>query len=190
MIKPKELIIMNMGGCQMQVETQRLIIRDFNMEDWVDVHKYASNHVVTEHMIWGPNSTAETQAYVEEQITKQQLSDRTDFEFAVILKETNILIGGCGIYIKENNAEIGYCFNPEWWGSGYATEASKAMLMFGFENFKVHRVFATCRPGNIGSANVLRRIGMKQEGHLREHMWHKGKFHDSYLFSILEDEYY
>jgi ribosomal-protein-alanine N-acetyltransferase len=174
----------------MQVETQRLIIRDFNMEDWKEVHKYASIDKVTEYMIWGPNSEDETKAYIEQQIKKQQAIDRTDFEFGVILKDTHILIGGCGIYIKEHNAEIGYCFNPDFWGNGYATEASKAMLMLGFENFKVHRVFATCRPGNNSSSNVLRRIGMKQEGHLREHMWHKGKFHDSYLFSIIENEYY
>lgn len=174
----------------MQVETQRLIIRDFKMEDWIEVHKYASSHEVTEYMIWGPNSEDETKAYIEQQMTKQHSSDRTDYELGVILKKTNKLIGGCGIHIKENNAEIGYCFNPEFWGNGYATEASKAMLILGFEKFKVHRVFATCRPGNIASANVLRSIGMKQEGHLREHMWHKGKFHDSFLFSIIEDEHH
>ncbi len=174
----------------MQVETERLIIRDLQMEDWIGVHKYASNHLVTEHTIWGPNSEDETKAYIQWEITKQHAMDRRDYEFGVILKETNELIGGCGIHIKEHNAELGYCFNPEFWGYGYATEASKAMLLLGFENFKMHRVFAKCRPGNIPSANVLRRIGMKQEGHLRGHMWHKGKFHDSYLFSIMEDEYY
>lgn len=174
----------------MQIETARLIIRDYEMDDWVAVHKYASNPEVTEYMIWGPNSEAETKVFIEQQITKQQSMDRTDYELAVILKETNGLVGGCGIYVQEHNAEIGYCFNPEFWGHGYATEASEAMLMLGFEKFKVHRVFATCRPGNKPSANVLTRIGMTQEGHLREHMWHKGKFHNSFLFSILEDEYY
>jgi len=173
----------------MQVETERLIIRDFQMEDWVGVHRYASNREVTEHTIWGPNSEVETKTYIEQEIRIQQAIDRTDFEFGVILKKTNELIGGCGIHINEYNAELGYCFNPDFWGNGYATEAAKAMLMLGFETFNVHRIYATCRPRNIPSANVLRRIGMQQEGHLRGHMWHKGQFHDSYLFSILEDEY-
>ncbi|OAB38665.1 GCN5 family acetyltransferase [Paenibacillus macquariensis subsp. defensor] len=174
----------------MQVETERLIIRDFQMEDWIGVHKYASNHDVTEHTIWGPNSEDETKTYIEQEIRIQQAIDRTDFEFGVILKKTNELIGGCGIHFNEHNAELGYCFNPDFWGNGYATEAAKAMLMLGFETFNVHRIYATCRPGNIPSANVMKRIGMRLEGHLRGHMWHKGKFHDSYLFSILEDEYY
>lgn len=173
----------------MYIETTRLIIRDLVMEDWVDIHVYASNPKVTEHMIWGPNNEDETKSYVKQQIENQQAVDRTDFEFAVLLKDSNQLIGGCGIYIKELNAEIGYCFNPEYWRKGYASEASKALLKLAFEEFKVHRVYATCRPGNIGSANVLSKIGMKKEGHLREHLWTKGKFHDSYLFSILENEY-
>lgn len=173
----------------MQIETQRLIIRDFNKEDWIDVHKYASLHKVTKFMIWGPNSEDETQMYIQEQLEKQQSVDRNDYEFAVLLKESNTLVGGCGIYIKEHNAEIGYSFNPEYWGNGYATEASQALLLLGFEEFKVHRIFATCRPGNVPSANLLRRIGMKQEGHLREHMWFKGAFHDSFLFSIIVSEY-
>ena len=172
----------------MNIETSRLIIRDFILEDWIDVHSYASNPKVTEYTLWGPNNEAETKSYVYQQLEKQQTNDRTDFEFAVILKDTNQLIGGCGINIKELNAEIGYCFNADYWGNGYASEASKVLLRLAFEEFKVHRVYATCRPGNMGSAKVLSKIGMKKEGHLREHIWAKGKFHDSYLFSILESD--
>ncbi|MNW30662.1 putative ribosomal N-acetyltransferase YdaF [compost metagenome] len=173
----------------MPIETSRLIIRDLVIEDWRDVHLYASNPKVTEYTLWGPNNEAETKSYVNQQLEKQQANDRTDFEFAVVLKDTNQFIGGCGIYIKGSNAEIGYCFNADYWGNGYASEASEALLRLAFEKFKVHRVYATCRPGNMGSANVLSKIGMKKEGHLREHIWAKGKFHDSYLFSILESEY-
>ncbi|MGZ9583702.1 GNAT family N-acetyltransferase [Paenibacillus marinisediminis] len=173
----------------MQLETNRLWIRDLTMEDWKDVHVYASHSEVTKHMTWGPNSEEDTIAHIEQQLVKQQSPERTDYEFAVVLRETNQLIGGCGIYIMGRNAEIGYCFNQEYWGNGYATEAARAMLKLGYETFNVHRVFATCRPMNKGSANVLMKIGMKQEGHLREHLWHRGKYLDSYLFSILEHEY-
>lgn len=173
----------------MEVETLRLKIRDLTQEDWRDVHQYASNPDVTKYMIWGPNSEAETKAYIDEQLSKQSDEPRTDFELGVVLKETNTLIGGCGMYINDHNAEIGYCFNPDYWGKGYATEAAQAMVKLAFERFNIHRIFATCRPDNIPSANVLKRTGMKQEGHLREHLFSKGRFHDSYLFSILEHEY-
>jgi integrase/recombinase XerD len=68
-------------------------------------------------------------------------------------------------------------------------EAAKAMLWFGFRRLGLHRIYATCRPENIGSAKVMQKIGMKYEGHLRGHMRHKGQWHDSFQYSILEDEY-
>lgn len=173
----------------MQLESPRLLIRDLQREDWMDVHAYASNPEVTKYMLWGPNSEADTKAYMEEQMAQQHAAERSHYEFGVILKATNQFMGGCSIYPQGRNAEIGYCFHPDFYGNGYATEAAQALLRFGFETLHVHRIYATCRPDNIASANVMRRIGIKQEGHLREHIWGKGMYHDSYLFSILEHEY-
>lgn len=173
----------------MQIETSRLIIRDFVLEDWASVHLYASDVAVTEYMIWGPNSEDDTKGYLEQIISMQQQNPRKDYEFAVTLKESGLLIGGCGIHVDEYNGEIGYCFNPNFWGQGYASEAALAMLSYGFKDLRLNRIYATCRPKNIRSSEVMKRVGMKQEGHLREHMWHKGNFHDSYLFSILQKEF-
>jgi len=173
----------------MKLESPRLLIRDLQRDDWMDVHAYASNPEVTKYMLWGPNSEADTKAYMEEQLEQQQAAERSHYELGVILKDTNTFIGGCSIYPQGSNAEIGYCFNPDFHGNGYATEAAHALLRLGFETLHMHRIYATCRPANIASANVMRRIGMKQEGHLREHLWSKGMHHDSYLFSILEREY-
>lgn len=173
----------------MKLETPRLQIREITMEDWTEIHRYASDPEVTRYMMWGPNTEEDTKIFVEEQLNKQQMKDRTGYELGVLVKETGEWVGGCSLYVEGRNAEIGYCFNPDYWGNGYATEAAQTLLGLAFDTFGVHRVFATCRPGNMASANVMRRIGMKQEGHLREHMWHKGRYHDSYLFSILEHEY-
>lgn len=173
----------------MELESSRLYIREWRTEDWADMHLFASDPKVTEYVMWGPNQETDTQVFIEQQLVRQQAAERTDYEFAVVLKETHELIGGCGIFLNGLNAEIGYCYNPDYWGHGYATEAAQVMLKLGFEQFWVHRIYATCRPANVASANVMRRIGMKQEGHLREHLYSKGRYHDSYLFSILEDEY-
>lgn len=63
------------------------------------------------------------------------------------------------------------------------------MLALGFGELKLHRIYATCRPGNIGSAKVMERIGMRFEGLLREHLRAKGQWHDSRLYSILDREF-
>jgi RimJ/RimL family protein N-acetyltransferase len=69
------------------------------------------------------------------------------------------------------------------------TEAARAVLRFGFTELKLHRIFATCRPANIGSARVLEKLGMQREGHFRQHRWMKGAWHDSYLYAILDHEW-
>ncbi|OPA74598.1 GNAT family N-acetyltransferase [Paenibacillus selenitireducens] len=173
----------------MQLETERLVLRDFTREDWISVHAYSSNKQVTQYMLWGPNSEEDTKAYIEQMIRSQQEIPRQSYELAVTLKGSGELIGGCGLVLHRSNGEVGYCFHPDAWGKGYATEAAQALVTFGFQGQELHRIYATCRPDNVGSANVMRKMGMKQEGHLREHRWAKEKYHDSYLFSILRQEY-
>ncbi|SFM14302.1 Protein N-acetyltransferase, RimJ/RimL family [Paenibacillus sp. 1_12] len=174
----------------MQLVTERLIIREFEQKDWQDVHLYASSPLVTTHMIWGPNTEEDTKAFMGKVIEMQGQQPRKEFEMAVVLKATKQIIGGIGLYISEpKQGEIGYCFNPEFWQQGYASEAAEAMLRFGFQAQGLHRIYATCRPDNIGSAKVMQKIGMTYEGRLREHMHHKGKWHDSLLHSILEQEF-
>lgn len=174
----------------MDFETERLIIREFTMADERDVHAYASDPLVATFMIWGPNTVEETNAFLERTIEEQQQNPRTDYEFAVVLKETGQLIGGVGLHVAgKQQGETGYCFNPLFWRKGYASEAAREMLKFGFGELGLHRIYATCRPDNVGSAKVMQKIGMKYEGHLREHMWFKGKWHDSYQYSILAHEF-
>lgn len=173
----------------MNITTDRLLIRDFTHDDWLEVHLYASDSEVAKYMIWGPNSEEETREFINSTIEMQQQEPRKDFEFAVILQETDQLIGGCGLRKEGMIGEIGYCFNPLYWRKGYASEAAFALIDYGFNELRLHRIFATCRPDNIGSANVMKKVGMQYEGHLREHMWHKGKWHDSYLHSILKHDW-
>ncbi|MNB76672.1 putative ribosomal N-acetyltransferase YdaF [compost metagenome] len=174
----------------MQLETERLLIREFEYEDFREVHAYASDPLVARYMIWGPNTEAETKDYINMTMELQKQSPRLDYEFAVVLKATGQLMGGCGIHLSEpRQGEIGYCFNPLFWKKGYTSEAAAALLHLGFGEFALHRIYATCRPDNTGSAKVMQKIGMRYEGHLREHMWHKGGWHDSFLYSVLEHEY-
>jgi RimJ/RimL family protein N-acetyltransferase len=109
-----------------------------------------------------------------------------------VLVATKRLIGGCGIHVSNpENREgwIGYCLNRHFWGKGYATETARALTDFGFKNLGLHRIFATCDPANTGSRHVLEKVGMKREGQIREHKWAKGKWRDSLLHSVLEQEW-
>ncbi|GIO34681.1 MULTISPECIES: GNAT family N-acetyltransferase [Paenibacillus] len=174
----------------MILETERLIIREYGEDDWESVHRYASDPNVTRHMLWGPNTLQETKAHIASMLAMQSRVPRTGFEFAVTLKETGELIGGVGLHLEGSNGEIGYCFHPGFWGQGYACESARAMLELGFGQLGLHRIYATCRPENGGSERVMQKLGMRKEGHLREHLLsNKGGYVDSHLYSILVQEY-
>lgn len=66
-----------------------------------------------------------------------------------------------------------------------ATETAKALTKFGFNQLSLHRIFATCDVDNKRSAHVLEKIGMQNEGSLREHKWIRGAWRDSYLYAII-----
>lgn len=85
----------------MQLETERLLIREFEYEDYEEVHAYASDPLVAKYMIWGPNTEAETKDYINMTMELQKQSPRRDYEFAVVLKATGQLMGGCGIHLSE-----------------------------------------------------------------------------------------
>ena len=84
---------------------------------------------------------------------------------------------------------IGYVLNPSYWGNGYATEAAKKMVDFAFNVLGVNRVEARFLFGNEASLNVMKKIGMKFEGYLREYQLVKGSYRTVGVSSILKREY-
>ncbi len=108
------------------------------------------------------------------------------------LRDGGEVIGNCGIRRRpsgQHEAELGYELAPWHWRRGYATEAARAMLRFGFRDLKLHRVFSQCIADNTASAHVLERIGMQPEGRLRENEWFKGRYWDTLLYAILDREW-
>ncbi len=172
------------------LRTERLILRDFEEADWESVHTYASDPEVVRYMEWGPDSEEDTSDFIQRVITHQRAEPRRHFELAVVLKEEDRLIGGCGISVEGHlEGSIGYCYSRHFWGREYATEAGETILAFGFEQLGLHRIFATCDTESVASAKVLEKIGMRQEGHLREDSYEKGRWRDSFLYAMLEHEW-
>lgn len=174
------------------IQTDRLIIREFNEDDFKSIHTYASKPEVTIYLPFGPNIEIDTQLFLKKVTNYKFQNPRCDYEFAVVLKKNNILIGGCGIHIANignKEGSIEYCYDNQFWGKGYASESTNAILNFGFDKLNLHRIFGTCHPDNIGSAKVMEKVGMLKEGYLREHKFQKGRWRDSLIYSILDYEY-
>ncbi len=110
---------------------------------------------------------------------------------AIVTKADERLIGGVGLSVEQDHqrAELGYWVGVPYWGRGYATEAARAVLAYGFEELKLNRIFAGHFAGNQASGRVLQKIGMCHEGCQREHILKWGKFLDSEMYGILRSEW-
>ncbi len=174
------------------IQTERLILREYQESDFDGVHAFASEPKTVQFMTWGPNTPEDTRKFIQASHAHQTADPRRDFLFVVELRADCQIIGGCGIHIRRpehQGAEIGYAFHPNSWGQGYGTETAAALLKFGFKTLKLHRIAATCDPRNIGSARIMEKNGMRREAHYRQHLWQRGEWRDSYHYAILKSEY-
>lgn len=176
----------------MQLESGRLLLREFAADDWIAVHGYASRPEVCRYQVWGPNTPDETQAYVGRVLESVSAQPRTEFTLAAILRDEHKLIGAGSFFIRSEanrTGELGYIVHPDFWRQGIGSEIAASLLRFGFEHLGLHRIFATCDPRNVGSARVLTKSGLTHEGRLRHAVWLGDGWRDSDIYSILEAEW-
>jgi len=109
------------------------------------------------------------------------------YEFAITDKETGQLYGAIALSNNQhfNNGEIAYWIGEKFWGNGYATEASKAILEFAFTEKKYHKVFARHFASNPASGRVIEKLGMVKEGILIDHVMKEERYEDLVFYGIL-----
>ena len=176
----------------MQLLTDRLILREYVADDWRAVQAYQSDPRYLRYYAWTERPEADVRAFVDRFVAQQSEQPRTRFQLAVVLKPDGPVIGSCGIRMagpRAHEADIGYELAPEHWGRGYASEAARAIVAFGFDELRVHRIWAECVADNVASAHVLEKLGMRREGRLRDHERYKGRYWDTLLYGILQPEW-
>lgn len=173
-------------------KTDRLILRRFHSKDWMDLYEYLSQEQVVKYEPYGILTDKECEK-------EAALRSRNEAFIAVCLRDSNKLIGN--IYFAQQepkeygNWEIGYVFNPEYYGKGFATESCRALIDYGFNNMQVRRVVAMCNPENKSSWSLLERLKMRREGHLLKNIFFKRNedgepiWIDTYQYAILADEW-
>jgi RimJ/RimL family protein N-acetyltransferase len=175
----------------MELQTPRLLLRDFQASDWPAVLAYQRDPGYLRFYEWADRTPEEVQAFVQRFIDEQAQQPRTRFQLAVTLRQTGKLIGNCGIRLVghgNHEAEIGYEIAPEHWGSGYATEAVAEIIRFGFADLGVHRIDAWLVADNVASARVLEKNGLRLEGRLRDKEAFKGRYWDVLMYARLAND--
>jgi ribosomal-protein-alanine N-acetyltransferase len=171
----------------MILATERLRLREFTEHDWHAIFAYQTDPRYLRYSPWTQRQREEVAWLVQECIRWQHEEPRCKFQLAIVLQTDNLLIGTCGIRMATahaQEAELGYELHPAYWGQGYATEAARHLLAFGFQTLRLQRVWAHCVAENTASARVLERLGMYQQRRLRQHTLMKNRWWDMLVYAI------
>lgn len=174
------------------LETERLLLRRVASTDLEDVFEFSSDPVVAHHMTWEKNSSKEETLANFLQPAIKGYEEGQCGTWAIVHKESDKVIGTCSFVDWSNEhhkAEIGYVLNRKFWGCGFATEAFKEVIKYGFDTLQLNRMEGGCDIDNFDSEKVMLKLGMTFEGVLRKNELIKGEFRDTKVFSILKDEF-
>lgn len=171
----------------MNLSSERLIMRDYRPDDWERIHIYGSDPDFSKYEIWGPNTIQDTHNFVADMIQQAQVVPAYKYNFAVCLKESDLLIGGVSMRRETEEsrvANLGWAINPEFQNKGYATEAAQTLVNFGFKDLDLSVIYATCDTRNIASYRVMEKLGMKRVGFIKGTKEIKGYVRDSWRYEL------
>lgn len=158
----------------MRIETPRLIVRPFTLDDVEQIHDtYSDPRAGIPFPPGGTTASLEDTRLVVERIVRAYDAEDGIGVWAVELRSDGSVIGDCGLFRCSDpwaagELEIAYRYRPASWGLGYATEAARAALAYAFERLRAPRVVADANPGNLASLRVLEKIGMSVVGERKD----------------------
>jgi RimJ/RimL family protein N-acetyltransferase len=166
--------------------TERLVLRPYEPSDVEPLVRLAGAREVAATTLRIPHPYTEADA--RNFIAACLASTEDEARFAIILRTDGQFCGGIGLRLDgaHYHAELGYWLGVPFWGQGYATEAARAVLDYGFDVLNLHRIYANHVAYNVASGRVLRKIGMRYEGCLRGHICKWDTFHDLECYGMLK----
>ena len=180
-----------MSQQQPEIKTGRLLLRPFVLADAPAVQRLAGAREIadTTLLIPHPYPDGAAENFING-VAKEWLEGKTSV-FAITFADTGKLCGSIGLMIesKYSRAEMGYWVGVPFWGQGICTEPARGLLQFGFGTLNLNRIHAHHFARNPASGAVLRKLGMKHEGHLRQHIRKNDTFEDLVCYGLLRSEF-
>jgi RimJ/RimL family protein N-acetyltransferase len=174
-----------------KLQTAQLILRPFVTTDAPDVERLAGDRAVadTTMNVPYPYASGTAERWIASHQAKFDAGEQV--VFAITLLETGELVGAIGLHVDalHQRAELGYWIGQAYWSRGYATEAGKAVIEYGFRQLQLHRIHACCFQRNPASSRVLEKLGLKREGVQRSHIRKWDKYEDVVLYGLLRSEW-
>jgi len=173
----------------MKLETKRLIIKPITLDDKNEIFEYRSDTETNKYQGWIPKTIDDVEIFIGK-ISKQINEPVTWFQFVIIEKETQKVVGDLGIhFLNDEQAEIGCTLEKSKHGKGYATEALKLVIDYLFNKLNKHRIIGSIDPQNLKSIGLVERLGFRKEAHFKESLLINGEWADDIVYAILKKEW-
>jgi ribosomal-protein-alanine N-acetyltransferase len=165
-------------------------LREFRTDDLDASMAVVGDDRVTRFLSFQSKTRAQQAELLAAAIDRAGHAARTEYYLAVTTHDDDRLIGFVRLGLTGvKAAKLGYAIAADHWDRGFATDACRTMITFGFTELGLHRITAAIGPDNAASIAVVRRLGFTHEGRLRDHVHTNGEWRDSELFSVLEHEW-
>lgn len=173
------------------LRTDRLSLEEIRLLDIPTIVRYAGDEQVARSTLNLPHPYREQDAIFWINKARQGFDVKDHFVFGVRLAETDEFMGGIGLLINKrfNKAEIGYWIGVPFWNKGYITEATGAVLKFGFEELNLNKISAQYLAENPASGKVMIKNGMIKEAELVDHIRKYGEYKTSIQYRLTKAEY-
>jgi len=173
------------------LETERLVLKEVTIKDarWYFEH-FNTKEIAEGQDHPGPRDMKEARAELKRYFM-DVFKTKRGIRWGITIKGDDTLIGSAGFYKwvqpVRYQAELGYDLNPAFWGKGIMTEALSAIIQYGFDHMGLHRIEVLIPHRNKRSQGLVRRLGFRKEGVLRDHYFIEGRFSDDVIFSLLKE---
>lgn len=157
-----------------QQSEHRLYIREHMIEDLPASIDWQSDPQVAKYLSWLPRSIAETEVSLREAIRQQSLKERTQFFYAIVLKDSQEMIGSSGFTLVEpNHGNCGWFLRRAYHGQGYATEAVKLLIQHAYHIEGMEVLSASCRKANMSSKRIMEKCGFSLVKESEDRLWYQ-----------------
>ena len=174
------------------IRTKRLLIRPFETEDVAAFVARRNDPEVAKYQDWALPFTQEQAEQSVGELVAMEGPEKGEWWMAIVADATTgQVLGDLALHLNENGktAELGYTFDREHWGHGYAVEALTALVEYAFEELDVTRVFGLLHPDNVASAVLLERTGLLYEGRTKLSYWLGEENSDDLIYGMIRSDW-
>ena len=191
---PPRANIPNLSKLPLVIETARLKLRPWTVDDLEDIWPIVSDPTFPRFMSWEAHKTkAETHEWLE----RQARVVSSDEAVTWAIEHAGKAVGSIGFHeitwhvraFRLDRAELGYWLAPAHQKQGFMTEAVQAVARFGFDTIGLHKIVITCMAENAASRRVIEKAAFRWVGRAEDDVWRDGKWHAHLLYELTAPEW-